>query len=116
MLVFIRLVFLTIALSGRYGSAALTAPGKTVIVDGQPYFVPPTVVTTIKASHGQLHFASKSGEELIGFTVIEDSSGSFTPSALDLAVSKYKASDDVFNTGFLDGDNSCITFRTRPPC
>ena len=84
-------------------TAAVSDAGKTVLVDGIYYYAAPEVVSIIDATADQLARASTTGVDLIPLTVIADSSSSFTVPVFRATVDNYTASDDVFNTGFLQG-------------
>jgi hypothetical protein len=78
--------------------ATVTPKGQTVELNGNTYYVPPTVVATLKAdSHV---FGKLNG--LQPLTVIRSDAPKLTSSILESLVSSYEAADDVFNAGFLD--------------
>ncbi|KAJ6156117.1 hypothetical protein N7497_005002 [Penicillium chrysogenum] len=78
--------------------ATVTPKGQTVELNGNTYYVPPTVVATLKAdSHV---FGKLNG--LQPLTVIRSDASKLTSSILESLVSSYEAADDVFNAGFLD--------------
>jgi hypothetical protein len=77
--------------------------GQTVVVNGIDYYVPPDAVTVISASSKMLASSATSGLDLIPLTVLVDTSDSFTTSVFESLVNNYTSSDDVFNTGFLQG-------------
>ncbi len=70
------------------------------IVNGISYYAAPEAVSIISANSDML-FSASNGLGLIPLTVMEDSSASFTTSVFRAIVGNYTASDDVFNTGFL---------------
>ncbi|KAJ5177641.1 Amidase [Penicillium coprophilum] len=78
--------------------AAITTKGQTVQLNGNSYYIPPTVVATLKGDH---HVFGKL-EGLQPLTVIRSDASKLTSSILDSLVSTYESIDDVFNTGFLD--------------
>ncbi|KAJ6191412.1 hypothetical protein N7519_001433 [Penicillium mononematosum] len=78
--------------------ATVTPKGQTVELNGNTYYVPPTVVATLKAdSHV---FGKLNG--LQPLAVIRSDASKLTSSVLESLVSSYEAADDVFNAGFLD--------------
>jgi hypothetical protein len=85
-------------------SAAISSTGETLVVNGINYFAAPTVMTKIDLSSNQLKTAATAASiDLIPLTVIGDSSNLFTNAAFTSIVNNFTASDDVFNTGFLQG-------------
>ncbi|CAI7611624.1 unnamed protein product [Penicillium glandicola] len=78
--------------------ATLSLKGQTVELNGNNYYVPPTVVTTLKANSDV--FGKLKG--LQPLTVIRSDASKLTSSILDSLVSSYESADDVFNAGFLD--------------
>lgn len=84
-------------------SATISEAGQTVVVNGISYYAAPEAVSIIDASTDMLNRASTAGADLIPLTVFSDSSSSFTTTVFRSIVSNYTASDDVFNTGFLEG-------------
>lgn len=78
--------------------ATITSKGQTVELNGNNYYIPPTVVATLKADS---HVFSKLNG-LQPLTVIRSDAVKLTSSILDSLVSSYESADDVFNTGFLD--------------
>lgn len=92
-----------LALAGA-ASAVVSSSGHTLIVNGISYYAAPEAVTTISATADMLTAASRgTGIDLIPLTVMVDSSSQFTTDVFRSLVSNYTASDDVFNTGFLQG-------------
>nr|ADI24964.1 unknown [Penicillium aethiopicum] len=78
--------------------ATITPKGQTVELNGNTYYIPPTVVATLKAdSHV---FGKLNG--LQPLTVIRSDASKLTSSILESLVSSYESADDVFNAGFLD--------------
>lgn len=78
--------------------ATITAKGQTVELNGNTYYIPPTVVATLKAD---AHVFGKLNG-LQPLTVIRSDALKLTSSILDSVVSSYESADDVFNAGFLD--------------
>jgi hypothetical protein len=79
-------------------AASSTSKGQTIEVNGNSYYVPATVVTTLKISSGQV--SQENG--LVPLTVIQSDVSKFTTSIIKNLVNAYQAGDDVFNTGFLE--------------
>lgn len=78
--------------------------GKIIIVNGLSYYASIDAVTTISNATAQLESSSSTQDaDLVPLTVIDCATGSFTTAALQSIVQNYTASDDVFNTGFLQG-------------
>jgi hypothetical protein len=84
-------------------TATVSTSGSTLVVNGISYYAAPEVMTIIDATADQLARAATTGVDLIPLTVIADSSSSFTVPVFRSTVDNYTASDDVFNTGFLQG-------------
>lgn len=84
-------------------TATISETGKTVVVNGISYYSAPDVVSIIDATADQLSHASTTGVDLIPLTVFADSSSAFTTTVFRSLVANYTASDDVYNTGFLQG-------------
>ena len=84
-------------------TAAISSSGQTIVVNGISYWAAPEAVTIISATGDMLSSADTEGVDLIPLTVMADSSSSFTTDVFRSIVSNYTASDDVFNTGFLQG-------------
>lgn len=79
----------------RLGTSQLVSTGQTVTVSGIPYYVPATpltIVTTRKSR--RLHSLG----ELVPVTVAEN------PTNLQLTIQGYGEVDDVWSTGFLEGE------------
>lgn len=100
------LLFLSLAATVR---AAISISGQTLVVNGISYYASPNSVSIIAASAEMLSSASTTGVDLIPLTVLEDTTASFTTSLFRSVVSNYTASDDVFNTGFLQ----CMTSQSK---
>lgn len=84
-------------------NAAISISGQTLVVNGISYYAAPNSVSIISASADMLSSAATTGVDLIPLTVLEDTTSSFTTSVFRSIVGNYTASDDVFNTGFLQG-------------
>ncbi|KAI9368169.1 amidase signature domain-containing protein [Aspergillus egyptiacus] len=85
-------------------SADAIPKGQTIEVGGSTYYVPPTSVSTLRVK-GQL----RRENGLVPLTVVTSDSWKFTSSDLEDIVNGYQATDDVFNTGFLE--NIYITYN-----
>ncbi|KAL2871248.1 glutamyl-tRNA(Gln) amidotransferase, subunit A [Aspergillus lucknowensis] len=86
-------------------AASVTSKGQTVTVEGSTYFVPPTVVTNLKVPSGRF----KDECDLVPLTVIRSDSKKLATAGIKEVVDSYEASDDVFNTGFLQ--NIYVTYN-----
>ncbi|KAF8847583.1 putative Glutamyl-tRNA amidotransferase subunit A [Acephala macrosclerotiorum] len=82
-------------------AATISSSGQTLVVNGISYYAAPNPVSIISATTDMLYSASTTGVDLIPLTIIEDTTSSFTTSVFRSIVGNYTASDDVFNTGFL---------------
>ncbi|KAG0650464.1 Scytalone deHydratase Arp1 [Hyphodiscus hymeniophilus] len=97
-----RFIFVASALNlASIASAVVSSSGQTVVVNGISYYASPDPVSIIDATADMLSSSSTSGVDLIPLTVMADTSSSFTTSVFRTLVGNYTASDDVFNTGFL---------------
>jgi hypothetical protein len=76
-------------------NAAITRTGSTANVNGISYYIGTEAVATIESK--------STGSEFVPLTVMKNSNGTFTTSSFRSLVASYSASDDVFNTGFLQG-------------
>jgi len=94
--------FFGLAFLVAVASATISPAGQTVVVNGISYYAAPESVSIVAATEDILSSLSSSGD-LIPLTVMEDSSSSFTTSTFRSIVGNYTATDDVFNTGFLQG-------------
>lgn len=88
--------------------AAVSGGGQTIFVNGISYYASPDPVSIISATADMLNSAKTSGVDLIPVTVMEDSSSLFTTDVFRTIVNNYTASDDVFNSGFLQGELQSI--------
>jgi len=82
--------------------ALLTPNGMTVTLNDIPYYVPASPIATIECDSKRLG-AIISVAGLVPLTVIQTSSLTFSQNDFDATIAKYMASDDVFQTGFLQG-------------
>jgi hypothetical protein len=88
-------------------SATVSSSGQTLLVNGISYYAAPEAVTIISATADMLTAASRGTDiDLIPLTVMVDSSSQFTTDVFRTTVKNYTASDDVFNTGFLQSWSS----------
>lgn len=78
--------------------ATITSKGQTVELNGNTYYIPARVVTSLKAD---AHVFGKLNG-LQPLTVIRSDASKLTSAILDSLVSSYESADDVFNAGFLD--------------
>lgn len=123
---------------GRYSLAALlsvlttcaavsiTPKGQTVEVNGNTYYVPPTVVTTLTIPGNYFGQHSESAGTLVPLTVIQSDSQKLTASTVQSIVDGYEKADDVFNAGFLESiflligelliEDDCLTDRLLYRC
>lgn len=76
-------------------NAALSKTGSTANVNGISYYIGTEAVSKIESK--------STGSEYIPLTVMKSSNSTFTTSSFRSLVASYAASDDVFNTGFLQG-------------
>lgn len=90
-------------------NASSVKTGSTVNVDGIFYYVPTNAVSIIQASGDKLKAATTSGEDLIPLTVIPNTASAFDGPMLQAVVANYTAKDDVFNSGFLQGESKHYT-------
>jgi hypothetical protein len=84
-------------------SATVSTAGETLIVNGISYYAASEPVSIISATADMLSSASTTDVDWIPLTVMVDSTSQFTTDVFRSIVSNYTASDDVFNTGFLQG-------------
>lgn len=82
--------------------ALLTSNGMTVTLNDIPYYVPASPIATVECDAKRLG-AITSVAGLVPLTVIETSALTFSQNDFDATVARYMASDDVFQTGFLQG-------------
>jgi hypothetical protein len=81
---------------------SMTPKGQTIEVNGNTYYIPPTVVTTLKIPGNQFGQNSESSDTLAPLTVIQTDSLKLTVSAVESIIEGYQKVDDVFNTRFLE--------------
>jgi hypothetical protein len=85
--------------------AAISQTGQTVVVNGINYYVAPTSMTIITLTADQKASASRGDDiDLVPITVLGDPTNLFTTAVFRSLVSNYTTTDDVFNTGFLQGN------------
>ena len=77
------------------GASQLVSTGQTVNVNGIPYYVPATPLTTV-ATRGLRRLHSPGG--LVPVTVADSSTN------LQVTIQGYGKVDDVWSTGFLEGE------------
>ncbi|OCL14587.1 glutamyl-tRNA amidotransferase [Glonium stellatum] len=94
------LATLALAYLVRIAGAAFSSTGFTVILNDIYYFVPPDVITTIPMAKILSTTASSGG--FIPLTAITTSVPGFSTSDLSTVISKFSATDDVFQDGFLE--------------
>lgn len=87
----------TAALVQHSLASTVCQTGQTVELDGIPYYLPATPVTTLRYDH----FHGKSNA-LTALTVITANGSSYGGSDLSKTIAYYKAHDDVFSEGFLE--------------
>lgn len=76
----------------------ITPTGQTVELDGIPYYIPATPVTSLK---GIPHKLSGPGK-LTPLTVVSTTNLAYGASDFSSTISNFSASDDVFSDGFLE--------------
>ena len=94
---FVSLVVATLNLlfTAKHSVAQLVSTGQTVLLDGLPYYVPATALTTVKIRRlGSLPSAGG----LVPVTVVDSLVN------LHATVQAYEKVDDVWTTGFLGGN------------
>ena len=94
-----------LATVGNICMAQLISTGMTVVLNDIPYYIPAAPVATITIHPNQLPVGS-SAAGLVPLTVVETTSLTFSQSDLEATIVNYTASDDVFQTGFLQGTYS----------
>lgn len=92
----------------RITEAAVSGGGQTVFVNGISYYASPDPVTLISATADMLSSAKTTGVDLIPITIMEDRSSLFNTDVFGSIVNNYTISDDVFNSGFLQGEHQYI--------
>ena len=94
---FVSLVVATLNLlfTAKHSAAQLVSTGQTILLDGLPYYVPATALTTVKVRRlGSLPSAGG----LVPVTVVDSLIN------LHATVQAYEKADDVWTTGFLEGN------------
>lgn len=87
-------------------NALSSAQGKTIELNGVPYFVGNVAVSQILEVPVSIYEEPcLSDIDIFPLTVISSNASSFTGQELDETVSDYMHRDDVFNTAFLKGTN-----------
>lgn len=84
---------------------SVSKTGTTVNVNGISYYVGVDAMATIQIKR------ILTNADLVPLTVMSSSDDIFTPDSFKSLVSNYTASDDVFNTGFLEG-----VYNLQPQC
>ena len=88
-------------------SATIAQTGQTVQVNGIDYYVAPSSVNIIDLTADDISSALRGEDiDLVPLTVLGDSSKSFTSAEFISLVNNYTATDDVFNTGFLQSKSA----------
>lgn len=82
-------------------NAALSSTGFTVSLDDVPYYIAPNAIATINITKG-FPSGSKSGF-FTPITVINTDDVDFSGAIFDSVVSNWTETDDVFQSGFLQG-------------
>lgn len=90
--------------SGVLVNAAITKSGSTVALNGIYYYVPSTAVSTLGLGSDKLKAATTAGEDLIPLTVMTGDFATFDAGTFQTNVNTFTSKDDVFNTGFLQGN------------
>lgn len=77
--------------------------GRTITVNGIPFYPSSDVIATLSLSASQKDACKNL--DLIPLTVVDGGKAAFGISELQSIVKTFTTSDDVFNTGFLQGMN-----------
>ena len=77
--------------------------GRTLVLGGLPYFVPPTPVSALRDGHTLSIAAKIASDGLVPFSVIPTSKTPFDGTALQQTVDDWSARDDVWSKEFLTG-------------
>ncbi len=103
-------VLLFLACAGLWAvHAQVSSSGRTVVLGGQNYFVPPSPVAQFKfgvdiAVKAQFEELAQGGSvELVPFSLITTASKRFSTGQLQETVSLYQSLDDVWSPSFLQG-------------
>lgn len=101
---FVQLIFVVLA-AINFANGAFSHFGNIIVVNGISYYAASDPVATLVATKEQLRAACGNGafQGLVPITVVETHSGAFTVDVMKGIVQNFSASDDVFNTGFLQG-------------
>ena len=87
-------------------NALSSAQGKTIELNGVPYFVGDVAVSQVLDVPVSIYEEPCISDiDIFPLTVISSNASSFTGQDLDEIVSDYMHRDDVFNTAFLKGTN-----------
>lgn len=81
-------------------ASTVSRTGQTVELDGIPYYLPATPITTLH--HDNFHGTFSKHNTLTPLTVITANGSSYSGSDLSTTIASYKAHDDVFSEGFLE--------------
>ena len=82
--------------------AAVYPTGRTILVEDVPYYVPPKPVSQLKpGSHTPL--SQQSDLDLVPFTFTSTTASNFAQNDLTSLTKNFTASDDVWQTSFLQG-------------
>ena len=93
--------FVALALGLRAVEAQST--GRTLVLGGIPYFVPPTPVSALRDVIALSIAAKSASDGLDPFSVIPTSKTPFDGTALQQTVDEWSARDDVWSKEFLTG-------------
>ena len=91
----------SILLASHLTTAVLTFTGQTLLLDGIPYYVPPTPYTQVSLPTTLKSATSANG--LVPVTVVGVSTTNSSLGAIEGIIDGF-ASDDVWNPGFLEGE------------
>lgn len=91
------------ALFARFTAGVLIFTGQTLFLDGIPYYVPATPITTVASLTGLKLVGTAGG--LVPVTVVGTSATNSSLAALESIIEGFYA-DDVWNAGFLKGKDT----------
>lgn len=99
-LTFVGLLVATLNLgfTAKHTASQLVSTGQTVVLDGQPYYVPASPLTTVKARRFR---SLPSAGGLVPVTVVDSMVN------LQATFQAYEKADDIWSIGFLEG-NACL--------
>ena len=86
---------LNLVFTAKHTASQLVSTGQTILLDGQPYYVPATPLTTVKV--GRLKSLPSAGG-LVPVTVVDSLVNLYA------TFQAYEKADDVWTTGFLEGN------------